>query len=213
MSHTITDRTIALAGVFQAASMVSNIASKGSVDYHDLETMVRSTLNLNPSDTIAVYGRVEYLRSGLHALLQHLGNGNTQRDLYCARYVISLLHLAKKLAKNPQMLDTISTRLEKVQDQVEMFGIVHDNVLANMAGIYADTISTLAPRIIVSGESGFLSNPQNADKIRAILLAGIRSAILWQQVGGTRLQIVFRRKQITEEARRILEHEMNRHLH
>ena len=213
MSHNIKDKTLALAGVFQSANMVTQIASKGVVDIHDLETMVRSTLNLNPDSTEAVYGQIENLRNGLHVLTQHLSTGSFQRDMYTARYVISLLHLAKKLNKNTKMLDTISARLERVEDQVDMFGIVHDNVLANLAGIYSETISTLAPKIIVSGETSYLSNPQNADKIRSILLSGIRSAILWLQVGGSRLQIVFKRKAIVEEARRILEHEMNRHLH
>lgn len=213
MSQNIKDKTLALAGVFQSASMVAQIASKGVVDFHDLETMVRSTLNLNPDSTESVYGQLENLRNGLHALTQHLSTGSFQRDMYTARYVISLLHLAKKLANNPKMLGEISTRLERVQDQVDMFGIVHDNVLANLAGIYSDTISSLAPKIIVSGETNFLSNPQNADKIRSILLAGIRSAILWQQVGGSRLQILFKRKALVQEAKRILEHEMNRHLH
>jgi high frequency lysogenization protein len=36
----------------------------------------------------------------------------------------------------------------------------------------------------------------------------MRAAVLWQQLGGSRWQILFKRKQIIAEARRILDNEM-----
>jgi len=209
----ITNKTIALAGVFQCARMVSQIANKGIVDSHDLETIVRSTLNQNPSSTIAVFGNFANLHTGLHAMTQHLSNGVVQRDMNTARYVISLLHLARKVVKRNDVLTTIANRLERVQEQVDLYGIIHENVLANLAGIYSDTISTISPKVMVTGENHHLANPQNADKIRAILLGGIRAAILWQQAKGSRWQILLRRRLFVDEARRILEHEMSSHLH
>ncbi len=209
----LTDKTIALAGIFQSASLVTQIASKGIVDSHDLETAVRSTLNMNPSSTAAVYNGVDNLRTGFHTLCSHLGEGAFQRDANTARYVISLLHLSRKLLKNDAMLATISQRLERVQEQVDMFGVTHDNTLANLASIYSETISTLSPKVIVTGEDSYLTSPGNADKIRAILLSGIRSGILWLQVGGSRWQIVLKRRFFVQEATRILENEMNQSLH
>lgn len=209
----LTNKTIALAGIFQSASLVTQIASKGIVDSHDLETAVRSTLNMNPSSTAAVYNGVDNLRTGFHTLCSHLGEGALQRDANTARYVISLLHLSRKLLKNDAMLATISQRLERVQEQVDMFGVTHDNTLANLASIYSDTISTLSPKVIVTGEDSYLTSPGNADKIRAILLSGIRSGILWLQVGGSRWQIVLKRRFFVQEATRILENEMNQSLH
>ena len=44
----ITEKTIALAGVFQAAALVNQIAAKGIVDEHDLKTAIQSILNLEP---------------------------------------------------------------------------------------------------------------------------------------------------------------------
>lgn len=209
----LTNKTIALAGIFQSASMVEQLASKGIVDSHDLETAVRSTINMSPSSTVAVYGRIENLRTGLHALVGHLGESTIQRDANTARYVISLLHLSRKLFKNKTMLDTIAQRLTRVQEQSDMFGVIHENTLSNLASIYSDTVSTLSPRIIVTGEDAHLTNSLNADKIRAILLAGIRSGILWLQVGGSRWQILLNRRLFVQEAARILEHEMNQNLH
>jgi high frequency lysogenization protein len=57
---------------------------------------------------------------------------------------------------------------------------------------------------MVNGEHNHLSNPDNANKIRAFLLAAMRSAVLWSQCGGSRWQIMFKRKVFTTEADKIL---------
>jgi high frequency lysogenization protein len=57
---------------------------------------------------------------------------------------------------------------------------------------------------MVNGEHNHLSNPDNANKIRALLLAAIRSAVLWDQCGGSRWQIMFNRKAFIAEAETIV---------
>ncbi|MBI1421844.1 MAG: high frequency lysogenization protein HflD [Gammaproteobacteria bacterium] len=209
----VRDKTLALAGIFQSAALVHQLASKGTVDMHDLSTCISSTLELNPLSTLSVYGKLENLRTGLHTLIQYLGEQPGQRDPNVARYVISLLHLQRKLGKRKNMLATIAEGIQRAKKQSEIFGITHDNVIANLAGVYSETISNIPPKIMVSGESSALSNPDNANKIRAILLAGIRSAVLWSQLGGTRWQILFSRRTFIEQARTLLSDEMNLHLH
>jgi len=206
--NSITEKTIALAGIFQAAALVNQIAVKGLVDEHDLTTSIRSVLNMNPSSALDVFGAYENLRTGFYTLIAQLNDGQI-RDMNIARYVVSLLHLQKKLRKRQGMLDNISQRVTRAQEQAAIFGITHSNVLANLAGIYADTISLIPPKIMVTGESSYLSKSGNADKIRTILLAGIRAGVLWHQVGGSRWQILLKRKQFILEARRILDSEMS----
>ncbi len=206
---TITEKTIALAGIFQAAAVVNQIAVKGIVDEHDLMTAITSILNQNPSSSLEVFGEYENLRTGLYTLIAQLNDGQI-RDMNIARYAISLLHLQNKLRKREDMLKNIASRISRAQEQAGIFGVTHTNVLANLASIYSDTISQLPPKIMVSGESNYLSNPTNADKIRATLLAGIRAAVLWHQLGGSRWQILFKRKQFIKEARRILDNEMGK---
>ena len=67
-----------------------------------------------------------------------------------------------------------------------------------------NTISTLTPRIIIKGEHGYLSDPHNANKVRTILLAGIRAAVLWRQSGGTRPKLILQRKKIHEAAKQLM---------
>ena len=207
------DKTLALAGVFQATALVKNIAVNGSVDKHDFEICIRSIFETDPESVEAVYGQVEYLRTGLTTLIEQLGEKSTQRDIDIARYVISLLHLQRKLSKNKPILDDVANGIERARRQTEHFHITHENVIANLADIYSTTISQIPPKIMVSGESQYLSNTEQANKIRALLLAGMRSAVLWAQLGGSRWQILLRRRRFSQEAERILKEEIQRQLH
>jgi high frequency lysogenization protein len=212
MSH-FRDKTLALAGIFQATALVKNIAASGLVDQHDFEVCIRSIFETDPESVETVYGQVEYLRTGLTTLVEQLGEKNTQRDIDIARYVISLLHLQRKLSKNKAILDELASGIERARRQIEHFHVTHENVIANLADIYSETISQIPPKIMVSGESHYLSNPDQANKIRALLLAGMRSAVLWAQLGGSRWQILLRRRRFSQEAERILKEEIQRQLH
>jgi high frequency lysogenization protein len=207
------DKTLALAGIFQATALVKNIAVNGLADKHDFEICIRSIFETDPENVDAVYGQVEYLRTGLTTLIEQLGEKNTQRDIDIARYVISLLHLQRKLSRSKAILDAVANGIERARRQTEHFHITHENVIANLADIYSETISQISPKIMVSGETQYLSNPDQANKIRALLLAGMRSAVLWAQLGGSRWQILLRRRRFCQEAERILKEEIQRQLH
>ena len=113
--------------------------------------------------------------------------------------LLPALHTALQLDKRGDMLQVMGSRLDQIQQQVEHFGLVHDNVIAACGGLYQDTISTFRQRIQVHGDMRFLQQPNNAAKIRALLLAGIRSARLWRQLGGHRWQLVFSRSKLLKE--------------
>jgi len=63
-----------------------------------------------------------------------------------------------------------------------------------MATVYVDYISPISPKIIVNGEHNHLSEPEIATQVRACLLAGVRSSILWHQKGGSKWDFMLKRK-------------------
>jgi high frequency lysogenization protein len=199
------EKTMALAGVFQAAALVNHIATKGVIDDSDLATCVNSTLQIDPINTEAVFGKIKNIHLGLATLIEQIADKSSGRDVQMARYVIALLHLQRKLMKQPAMLQLIQERIRRAQQQADIFTPTHDNVIANLAGIYSDTISQIRPKIIVSGEETYLGNPKNANRIRTVLLAGIRAAVLWEQLGGSRWQILWKRRAIVQAAKELLE--------
>lgn len=196
MQKNFYDLTLALAGIFQAISLVDQTARTGQVDQESLQTSLQSVLVLNPENTLAVYGGdVSKLRTGLELLKKIiLQNGPQYQDLI--RYALGVLHLQKKLAGRKDMLSLIASRIEQATQQTQHFSITHDNVVANLGGIYSDTLSTFRFRIQVKGDYNYLQQQRLANQIRALLLAAVRSAMLWRQLGGNRWQLIFQRKKI-----------------
>ncbi len=96
------------------------------------------------------------------------------------------------------MLQLIGTRMDQIQGQVEHFGIAHENVIAAFGGLYEDTLSTFRQRIQVHGDMRHLQQRDNAARIRALLLSGIRSARLWRQLGGHRWQLILSRRKLLD---------------
>ena len=57
---------------------------------------------------------------------------------------------------------------------------------------------------MVNGEHTYLSNDEIAAQIRALLLAGIRAAILWRQSGGSRWRLLFGRGALMHATEKII---------
>jgi high frequency lysogenization protein len=200
------DRTLALAGVIQAATLVKQLACKGSINQDELTTCINSIFETDPASTLAVYGgSPKNLITGLQSLITLFTEGKQPKDQEIARYTISMLHLERQLIKKSNMMNIIQRGVERAKTQAYHFSATHDNVIANLASVYTDTISTFKFRIHVSGENTYLSNPNIINKIRSILLAGIRSAVLWRQLGGSRWQLVFGKRTMLQDAKMLLE--------
>ncbi len=206
MAKNYYDITLALAGICQAAHLVQQLAHQGHCDSDELKTTLRSLLDLNPSSTLAVYGGDESsLRPGVETLLAALNPASRQgAGAELTRYTLSLMMLERKLSKNKTALNTLGQRIEQLDRQLAHYDVESDTIMSAMAGIYVDVISPLGPRIQVTGSPAILQNAQVQSKVRATLLAGIRSAVLWHQMGGGRLQLMFSRHRLTSEAKRIL---------
>jgi high frequency lysogenization protein len=201
--NSITNQTIALAGIAQAAALVQQLATTGTADPAAMETSIASLLKIDSDSVIDVYGSLDGIKLGLQQLnIQMTGYKivNPEQARYCA----SLVFLENKLSGRKDLLKTISIGITKAQAQSEHFGLLHENVLANLGDVYQSTISTLQPRIMVNGDQTYLSRPEVVNKIRACLLAGIRSAILWKQCGGTRWKFLFFRKKIQAQLQILL---------
>ncbi len=191
------DRCIALAGMFQAANLVSDIAYTGSCEQEAAQASIYSLFQVDADSVPDVYGGLEGISSGINHLIRQLsGKGNHNTEV--TGYVITMMHLERKLSKQPKMLKTISDGISLATSRLEHFPMLHQNILGQLADIYSKTISTIQPRIMVHGEPLHLQNSDNTNYIRSLLLAGIRSALLWHQCGGKRIQIIMRRKKIID---------------
>ena len=197
-------RTLALGGVFKSAALVYELSNRGTLDETMFTDCVKSIFCTSPDSPMDVIGSVEKMTDGLNELISQFSNDADKRNMDIARYVVSMLFLERRLAKNATILSTLSSGIEMASRQSEHFSLTHENVIASLADLYSRTISELGPRIMVSGDQDYLSNPKTANQVRTILLAGIRCAVLWQQLGARRWHILFNRRRYVNEAKALL---------
>lgn len=208
MTKNYYDITLALAGVCQSARLVQQLAHQGHCDADALHTSLNSVIDQHPGSTLGVFGDSERnLKTGLETLPGILNASHRQGlNDELTRYVLSLTVLERKLSANQSALNTLGERIAGLQRQLEHFELESETLVSAMAGIYVDVISTLGPRIQVTGSPAVLQSPQVQARVRAALLAGIRAAVLWRQVGGSRLQLMFSRQRLIAQAKQILNH-------
>lgn len=203
------NRTLALAALFQCVEGVTQIAARGNVDSELFEACINSILTEDHSSPEALYGDANKLRTGFRVLMYQLGASTLNpdgkpKDIEATRYAVNLLYLEKKLANDPDMFQSLLKNIENAQQQLDFFAMTHPNMIARLAEIYTTTVSKLGPRIMIKGDQNHLANPENAAKIRALLLAGIRAALLWRQAGGSRWKLIFSRSAMQKEAQQFL---------
>lgn len=210
MTHPLHDRTLALAGLFQAARLTQQLAREGRAEPEALAASVNSLFMLNAATTAEVFGGASGVAAGLKFLRDKLTGATGPGDMEVARYVVAILHLERQLEKRPDVQDAIRRGIEAAESQAKSFAAeagdepLSPRTVEKLAELYTQTISTLGPRILVDGEQGYLANSLIAAKVRGVLFAGIRAAFLWRQLGGRRWQLLFQRRAIANAAGEIL---------
>ncbi|KUJ71956.1 high frequency lysogenization protein HflD [Thiomicrospira sp. WB1] len=195
-AYTFHDKAIALSGIYQAAQLVFELATTGQASQRAYEVSIDSLYCDNPDQTLDVYGGdVANIQTGVLTLLNQMNGAQatTNRNIEVTKYVLSLMILEKNVSKKG-VLDKVARTIDSSRTQRNHFGDYHENVIATLARAYSENISQINPRIMVNGQHGHLQNPKVANKIRALLLAGLRAALLWRQVGGTRWGLLLSRK-------------------
>lgn len=194
------NRTLSLAAVFQVAALVKHLAKTAKIQEPYFTASIESLFKVDANDVPDVFGGTEKVLLGFQELVKLFSNNKLPKDSDIARYVFSLLHLERKLSKNGSMQEFIQKGIKRAHIQSQHFTTTHENVLANLAGIYTDTLSTYRFRVYVSGEPLYLNQNSVLYKIRSLLLAGIRAALLWRQMGGKRWQLLISRNSMVEMA-------------
>jgi high frequency lysogenization protein len=152
MSYTDLDRLTAFAGVYQAAYCVRQIARQGTVDTRIMEPCIYSLFQLDAPDVAAAFGPPGAVANGARQIVAQLtagSNGGPPRDQELLRYVVTLVKLERALSGRRDMLEAIRAGIEAIAAGRADQPLLDPGLLACLATIYSDTVSHLAPRIIV----------------------------------------------------------------
>jgi high frequency lysogenization protein len=196
------ERVLGLAGLFQATALAQQLANDGRCDEAALEASLDSVFRIDAASVVEVYGRISCVRLGLRTLITQLDEGGG--DMAITRMVITVMRLERALARHGEQRDALQQGILSAQRQVEHFGQHSPQVISRLAGLYTSTLSTLKPRVMVTGNPQLLQQPVLVERVRACLLAAVRSAVLWRQVGGRQWQLIVHRKQCSMLARGLL---------
>jgi len=212
-------QTVALASVVQSAALVAKLAVHGNASQTELLASVNPLLVLSPRSESDVYPNLSHLNLGLRTLGDIFGRVRAPENTDLVRYTLGMLLLSNKLQASDAMQEKIRNSLMLVQPlqlvpenatpwRMEQTSQSDDQLrqeqtFEQIAALYQDTISTLDHRIQVQGQMDYLQNDFVANRVRSLLLAGIRSAVLWRQLGGRRWRLLFYRKRVQETASEI----------
>lgn len=200
---TIENQTLALAGIFQSVYLCKTLATTGTCERQELAGTLRSILTLNTERVIDAYGgNGQSIARGLRQLKNQMGGSSESRDLDIARYALALMQLGTNILNDDDTVEQLRIGISRAQ---AMDKDVNDpDMISNFANLYRSSISHLSPRIMVSGDPDFLNDNTIASNIRAALLGGIRSVVLWRQCGGSRPKLVLSRGQYLRHAEELI---------
>jgi len=194
----IEERTIALAGVLQACQQVQSLARSGFADESIYTNSVQSILVLDAVSTQAVYGGLGGIRRGLALVDDGILNSPEMSNLEILRYMMSILQLQNQLYKDQQKFNAFGQAVERLT------GFSKDELASACSEVYQTHISVLRPQIIVQGEQEHLQNEGVPEQVRTMLLAAVRSAVLWQQKGGGKFRLMWERTRMRHAAKALL---------
>ena len=199
------DATIAFAGMLQVGELVRQTATSGTCSQQAARASIDSIFNLEPSSTEAVYGGLDGVRLGLRVMVELFGPRNSQDSLLSLNYALGLGKLARAVQRDAARQEALGREIGLVEsawrDTEEP---LDECVVSQLADVYERHISSLPFRLTVSGKPEYLRQTDKVAFVRALLLAGVRSAFLWHQVGGRQWRLLFQRRRMLHQAERLL---------
>lgn len=192
MSGAIAQRVLALAGLAQALKQVRKVAETGQADNAILSTALDSIFRIDAATAEAVYGHASALRPGMRLLAGYLRN--QADDQLLPRLSLAVIQLERRFTNNRAMAAQVHAGILAAAPLAHNLGTTHPEVLAALGKLYAETISQLRPRVMVQGNPHYLGQAGVVAEIRAILLAALRSAVLWRQLGGSLWDFLLQRR-------------------
>lgn len=200
------DSCIALAGLFQAVEQMQHCARTGEVsDQPAVDAVLEAVLRIDAASTADVFGGIAELRPGLTALRHHLERQMDVSRLEQARYCANLMFLERRLSAATDVAGQLATAIQLLSMERAGRPVNDPWILQRMASLYVDYVSPLGPRVMVSGEPQHLKSEDNAQRIRSLLLAGLRATVLWRQLGGRRWKLLVFRSAMLRDTEALLQ--------
>src|SRR6185437_14029537 len=139
------------------SALVQQLANQGRCDETAMDASIASVFRIDAPSVVGVYGNIASVRLGLRNLVSQLDESS--EDMAVTRMAMTVMRLERSLSGRPELLAKLQQGIRATQRQVEHFGQGSDQVTARLAELYASTLSTLRPRVMVNGNPQHLQQP------------------------------------------------------
>ena len=192
-------QSIALSAMCQSALMIQQVSKGVILNKDSLICLFNGITTTDPKSVLDVYGSVDVLADGAKLVQYQLSGNATKKDIEVTRYLAGIMSISKKLLKNQSALSALTDKLTDIQRRLSHFEIDDPSIIQNFAECYSEVLSPLSQKIQVIGNPALLQQKSVQHKVRALLLSGVRAAVLWRQMGGKRRDFIFNRKAILQD--------------
>lgn len=191
MLSRVENRVLALAGIAQCSKLVQDIARRGRASEDAKRETLARIIVFDESDPEVALGGIESNALGLADLMVKRADPFLMERV---RTLTAIVNLERFLCKQPQAIRTLRSRLETFAEWLGSAEIDSPTSVDELAAIYTETLSHLGPRIMIKGEQSYLEDQRNVNEIRALLLAGVRCAYVFSELGGKKWHLFLNRK-------------------
>ena len=192
-----------LAALYQSCNVISRIAWEGKYEEKEFLPLIKSILDVDSDDPLAIYQKPTSLKSGFEFLKKQVVDDIFTRSSETRRYISSIKDLVKRINTSSIIDEQFKKRIDRL-NETEYEKNTDDTVL-EIGQLYKDTFSKLEPRIVISGDNQYLKEDLNAARIRTALMAAIRSVYLWKSCNGSNFKFFLFRKRYIKRIREIIE--------
>ena len=181
------------AGASRYYAEVSKAAKSGMLSQSSLESSLNSIFVVNPTDAIEVYDGIQGVSLGVKLLHEVMVELRLLEHADLLRYSMALITLERSLAGRQGALQEVEQKISDIDEHWREVSppSLDESVIAALEDLYQGTIGQLGPNIQILGKRHHLENTSNVNRIRALLLSGIRSAVLWRQLGERKWHFIF----------------------
>lgn len=197
-------KTLALAGIFQAASLVDILSTQGQVPEDSFIESIHGIFNTTDESLREFSEGTPTATLGLHSLHNSLVYPKDYTTEQLTRYFKAMIRLERIITRHQKMNELIRTRLGHFKRFLCLSGsLTHQSLISKLASLYIDTAGTSKFRVIVRGHPNLLTHQAQREKICAALLAGIRAAHLWRTLGGREWELSFRKRRLLKQLEKL----------
>ena len=180
-------RSLALAALFEALAEVQNTAEgRGGAD---IDHLLGPLFTIDADSAAAVFAPPARYRNGIKAACGAIAGERQQLRLL--NHAFAVMELTALLKRHERVAGQLGQRLRALANAPRDAAL-----FLNLDDVYQETIGGLGKRIQVTGDPATLKQPQTAARIRALLLAAVRFAWLWRQLGGRRWRLIVGRRKV-----------------